>query len=399
MPQIKHTFLSFLFLFITHSVLAQGEVDERPMLFKMKGLEVVTKDSSFYANFRFRMQNRMGFYTKGGDDLGISEWDARVRRLRLRVDGYVLSPKIGYSIQLAFTRSDQDFDNTGIANIVRDAVVFYHFTDKFYIAFGQNKLPGNRQRVNSSGQLQFVDRSIVNGIFTVDRDFGLKAYYNNTIADMPYRVKAAITTGEGRSVNGTDNGLAYTGRVEILPLGLFKNDGDYSEGDLEREETPKLAIGGGYSYNVKTNRTGGQLGKELYAQRDMGTAIFDIIFKYNGWAYQSEFLKRRSVNPLTFNTANDVRYVYAGWGNNNQVSYLFKNNIETAFRYSIVQPEHQTSIYENRKEVAEAGLSKYFRNHRIKAQFNLNYNTEEGDWNIHNTNNYWGALFQVELGI
>lgn len=396
---MQKIFLSILFLFASIGAFAQGEVDERPMIFKMKGLEMATKDSSFYANFRFRMQNRLGFTTNGGDDFGISEIDARVRRLRMRVDGYVLSPKIGYSIQLAFTRSDQDVDNTGIANIVRDAVIFYHFTDKFYIAFGQNKLPGNRQRVNSSGQLQFADRSIVNGIFTVDRDFGLKAYYDNKLGSVPFRLKGAITTGEGRSVNETDNGLAYTGRVEFLPFGLFKNDGDYSEGDQEREQTPKLAIGGGYSYNAKTNRTGGQLGKELYAAKDMGTAIFDLIFKYNGWAYQNEYMKRSSDDPLSFNAEGDVRYVYAGWGNNQQLSYLFKNNFETAFRYSIVQPEHQTSIYENRREVLEAGITKYLRNHRIKAQFNLNYNTEEGDFSFKSKNNYWGALFQVELGI
>lgn len=378
---------------------AQGEIDERAMIFKMKGLEVATKDSSFYANFRFRMQNRIGAYTNGGNDFGISEFDARVRRLRLRADGYVLSPKLGYSIQLAFTRSDQDFDNTGIANIVRDAVVFYHFTDNFYIAFGQNKLPGNRQRVNSSGQLQFAERSIVNGAFTVDRDFGLKAYYNNKIGSVPYRLKGAISTGEGRSVNDSDNGLAYTGRAEILPLGLFKNEGDYSEGDLEREETPKLAIGAGYSYNVRTNRTGGQLGKDLYAARDMGTAMLDLIFKYNGWAFQSEYMSRDSDDPLTFNEDGDVRYIYNGWGINNQVSYIFKSDFETAFRYSLLQPEDETVRYERKTEVLELGLSRYLRSHRIKAQFNLNYNTQDGNMDIQNKNNYWGALFQIELGI
>lgn len=394
--RILFVLLSF---FCYHSVFSQGEIDERAMIFKMNGLEVATKDSSFYANFRFRMQNRIGAYTNGGDDFGISEFDARVRRLRLRADGYVLSPKLGYSIQLAFTRSDQDFDNTGIANIVRDAVVFYHFTDNFYIAFGQNKLPGNRQRVNSSGQLQFAERSIVNGAFTVDRDFGLKAYYNNNIGSVPYRLKAAISTGEGRSVNNSDNGLAYTGRLEILPLGLFKNEGDYSEGDLEREEKPKLAFGAGYSYNVRTNRSGGQLGKDLYAARDMGIAMFDLMFKYNGWAFQSEYMNRDSDDPLTFNEEGDVRYIYNGWGINNQVSYIFKSNFETAFRYSLLQPEDETVDYERRTEVLELGLSKYLRNHRIKAQFNLNYNTEDGKMDIHDRDNYWGALFQVELGI
>jgi len=399
MSRLKYPFVLIIFLLSCSFAFAQGEIDERAMIFKMKGLEVATKDSSFYANFRFRMQNRIGAYTNGGDDFGISEFDARVRRLRLRADGYVLSPKLGYSIQLAFTRSDQDFDNTGIANIVRDAVVFYHFTDNFYIAFGQNKLPGNRQRVNSSGQLQFAERSIVNGAFTVDRDFGLKAYYDNKIGSVPYRLKGAISTGEGRSVNDSDNGLAYTGRAEILPLGLFKNEGDYSEGDLEREETPKLAIGAGYSYNVRTNRTGGQLGKDLYAARDMGTAMLDLIFKYNGWAFQSEYMSRDSDNPLTFSEDGDVRYIYNGWGLNNQVSYLFKSNLETAFRYSLLQPEDETVRYEHRTEVLELGVSKYLRSHRIKAQFNLNYNTQDGKMDIQDKNNYWGALFQVELGI
>ena len=399
MSELKYSFILLISLLSFSFAFAQGEIDERAMIFKMKGLEVATKDSSFYANFRFRMQNRIGAYTNGGDDFGISEFDARVRRLRLRADGYVLSPKLGYSIQLAFTRSDQDFDNTGIANIVRDAVVFYHFTDNFYVAFGQNKLPGNRQRVNSSGQLQFVERSIVNGAFTVDRDFGLKAYYNNKIGSVPYRLKGAISTGEGRSVNDSDNGLAYTGRAEILPLGLFKNEGDYSEGDLEREETPKLAIGAGYSYNVRTNRTGGQLGKDLYAARDIGTAMLDLIFKYNGWAFQSEYMSRDSDDPLTFSEDGDVRYVYNGWGINNQISYIFRSNFETAFRYSLLQPEDETVRYERKTEVLELGLSKYLRSHRIKAQFNLNYNTEDGKMNVQDRDNYWGALFQIELGI
>lgn len=399
MSKFKYIFTSLVACLSFSSAFSQGEIDERAMIFKMKGLEVATQDSSFYANFRFRMQNRIGAYTNGGDDFGISEFDARVRRLRLRADGFVLSPKLGYSIQLAFTRSDQDFDNTGIANIVRDAVVFYHFTDNFYIAFGQNKLPGNRQRVNSSGQLQFAERSIVNGAFTVDRDFGLKAYYDNKIGSVPYRVKGAISTGEGRSVNNSDNGLAYTGRLEVLPLGLFKNEGDYSEGDLEREETPKLAIGGGYSYNVRTNRTGGQLGTDLYANRDMGTAMLDLIFKYNGWAFQSEYMSRNSDDPLTFNEEGDVSYIYNGWGINNQVSYIFRNNFETAFRYSLLQPEDETVRYERRTEVLELGLSKYLRSHRIKAQFNLNYNTQDGNMAVRDGDNYWGALFQIELGI
>src|SRR5690606_18954440 len=236
------------------------ERDDRATILNFKGIQYMSNDSLFYTNFRFRMQNRLGF-NNVLDNEHNDKFDARIRRLRLRMDGYIYTPKISYSIQLAFTRSDQDFDDTGIANIVRDAVIFYNFSDDFYISFGQNKLPGNRQRVNSSGQLQFADRSLVNSNFTLDRDFGVSFNLSKQIGEIPINAKAAISTGEGRAASGTDNGLAYTGRVEFLPFGNFTNDGDYSEGDIEREETPKLSIGGGYSYNDRTTREGGQLGR------------------------------------------------------------------------------------------------------------------------------------------
>lgn len=376
---------------------AQTEVDERSMQFK--GLKYTSKDSLFFINFRFRMQNRMGFVTEDAEDLGIREWDTRVRRLRLRGDGYILGEKLAYSVQLSFSRGDQDADNTGVANIVRDAVIFYHFTDNFYVAFGQNKLPGNRQRVNSSGQLQFADRSIVNSALTIDRDFGLKAYYTNKLGNAVYQLKGAISTGEGRSVNTTDKGLAYTGRVEFLPFGSFTNDGDYSEGDLEREQKPKLSLAGGYSYNKATTNTGGQLGKDLFSPVDMKTFMLDAIFKYNGWAYAAEFIKRDVNNPLTYNSDGDLSYAYEGHGLNNQFSYIFKNNIETAFRYSYLIPSKRIANFEDTREVYELGLTKYLKGHKVKAQLNLSYNVGNQNHSLSNDKNYWGTMFQIELGI
>jgi hypothetical protein len=41
------------------------------------------------------------------------------------------------------------------------------------VGFGQTKLPGNNQRVVSSGSLEFTDRTINNSRFNIDRDFGL----------------------------------------------------------------------------------------------------------------------------------------------------------------------------------------------------------------------------------
>ena len=383
-------------LFINQQAQAQ-ETDERSMRFN--GVEYKSKDSLFYINFRFRMQNRLGFTTRNADDFEIEEWDARIRRLRLRGDGYILGEKLAYSFQLSFSRGDQDFDNTGIANIVRDAVVFYHFNKNFYIALGQNKLPGNRQRVNSSGQLQFADRSIVNAALTVDRDFGLKAYYSNKIGEAVYHIKGAVSTGEGRSVNTTDKGLAYTGRLEFLPFGNFSKGGDYSEGDLEREQSVKLSLAGGYSFNKGTTNSGGQLGKDLYNGVDMGTLMLDAIVKYNGWAYAVEYIERDVDNPFTYNVDNELSYAYEGRGFNQQASYIFKNDFETAFRYSNLKPSSSLSSLENTKEVFELGLTKYLRGHKVKAQVNVSYNVNNERYSFQNNGNYWGTLFQLELGI
>ncbi|WP_437918938.1 porin [Sphingobacterium sp. LRF_L2] len=393
-------------LFLVASSFAQ-ERDDRATILNFKGIQYLSKDSLFYTNFRFRMQNRAGFSNViDGEDNG--KFDARIRRLRLRVDGYIYTPKVSYSIQLAFTRSDQDFDDTGVANIVRDAVVFYNFTPDFYISFGQNKLPGNRQRVNSSGQLQFADRSLVNNHFTLDRDFGVSFNLSKKIGDMPFNAKAAISTGEGRVAAGTDDGLAYTGRIEFLPLGKFTNDGDYSEGDLEREKTAKLSIGGGYSYNDRTTREGGQLGRYVKNPFTLKTSFADAIFKYQGFAYQIEYMRRDVDNPFNYvddklnqvdGPENEETYAYKGWGINQQTSYLLNKGYEMAARYTFAKPHQQIRSFEDQTEVIEIGLTKYVKAHRLKLQLNANYTLKNGDFQNTNQKNSWGGMLQVELGI
>lgn len=180
------------------AIYAQYESDERATIRFEEGLGFFAPDTSLGVNLRFRMQNLLMVTSESHQDLDISAIDARVRRLRLRFDGFIgKSKKLTYYLQLAFSREDQDWDNTHIPNIVRDAMVYYNFNPHFYIGLGQGKLPGNRQRIISSGQQQFLDRSLVNSIFNIDRDFGVFAYYSFGIIKIPVYLKTAITTGEG----------------------------------------------------------------------------------------------------------------------------------------------------------------------------------------------------------
>jgi phosphate-selective porin OprO and OprP len=369
-----------------------------------RGIEIMQPDSLYSLNLRFRVQNRAMYSTLSQSDFSMSEAEARVRRLRLRLEGFMYDPKLTYLVQLSFSRGDMDWDVrhnsilNNSPNVVRDAAMYYRPTSNWTFIFGQTKLPGNRQRVVSSGDLQFIDRSIVNAAFNVDRDFGFQAYYQNKFGNsFTYMLKTALTSGEGRNVVSTDRGLAYTGRVEVMPLGEFKNRGDYFEGDLEREESVKVSLAGGLSYNELARRTGGQIGRDLFQSRDMTTYIFDGLVKYRGFALYAEYMERMADNPVTTNEEGQTRSIYRGNGAMVQASYLLPSNYEIAGRYAYVTPEGQSVLLENREDVITAGVTKYLIKHRLKLQGNISYHTLTAP--ASNPRSNWVAGFQMELGI
>lgn len=401
-PLIRFSALVLFLFFVTigHSI-AQNESDERSLLEVSNGISV-SKDSLFRLNLRFRMQNqnRVGFRTESGEVLDIEQIDFRVRRMRVRLDGYVLNEKLQYYIQLGFTKSDLDLDAGDFAQPIRDAIIYYHPKPNLYFGFGQSKLPGNRERVISSGNLQFADRSIANGIFTLDRDFGFFAYYTlPTPGNSQYQMKGAISTGEGRNPSIGGRGLSYTGRVEYLPFGGFKNSGDYSEGDLDFESKPKLSFGMTYNWNENGTRSRGQLGSLLFENRDQQVFIVDAMFKYVGWGLLAEYFERDARNPITRNPQGEQTAVWVGNGTNFQVSKMVTRNAEFAIRYASVNPDNLVSDFEDRIEETILGFSRYLNGHRVKIQANLGYAWRDGVYLLSNTNNFWFSTFQVEFGI
>lgn len=388
-----------VFVWLYQPLFAQNETDEGALLEVEDGVSF-SRNSLFLLNLRFRMQNRFGFTTKAGNTIDVEQFEARVRRLRLRFDGYVLNPKFSYYIQLSFSKADQDLEQGDIPQTIRDAMFYYHATENLYFGFGQSKLPGNRQRVISSGNLQFTDRSIANAIFTLDRDFGFFAYYSLPISDGPiFNLKGSLTTGDGRNASAVNEGLAYTGRVEVLPFGDFLNSGDFSEGDLEFESTPKLSLALTMSTNQKASRTGGQLGSELYEFRDLHGLIADMMFKYQGWMLSSEYMQRHVDNPFTQNAEGDIRYIITGWGWNTQLSCMISPKAELAFRYTSVNPDDVLNAYERRIEESTLGSTYYLNGHRIKVQGNLTYRWYDTNAELSHQNNRWAAMFQIEFGI
>jgi phosphate-selective porin OprO and OprP len=365
-----------------------------------KGIGMTSPDSLFQMNIRFRMQNRVTYLENDGES---GAYDGQIRRLRLRLDGYVGNPKFLYAIQLSFAPGDVGEIKEGEnINIIRDAVVFYRPNKHWNISFGQTKLPGNRQRVNSSGGLQLTDRTINNAKFTIDRDFGFQIHNMNEYKDkFSYNLKAAFSTGEGRNVTGkADNGVAVTGKVEVLPFGAFAKDGTYFEGDVIREKKPKLMLSGAFQQNNHARRTQGQLGNDLFETRTMKSVLLDGMFKYNGWAAMASYMSRTTnENAVTFNPDDltESNYAFVGNGFDYQLSYNTKKNYEFIGRYSIQKVGNDIETKAPNTKQYSFGVTKYIWEHTFKLQGEINYDTL--DFYNGTSKNNWYVRFQVEIGI
>jgi hypothetical protein len=277
--------------------------------------------------------------------------------------------------------------NNSASNIILDAVIKYKLNSHWDFWFGQTKLPGNRERVVSSANLQLVDRSRVNSLFNIDRDAGVMMHgsYGDEFILKP---KFAITMGEGRNITKNSyGGLSYTGRLECLPLGKFEGKkADYVLSDLDRQSKPKVALGVTYNYNSGAARQGGQLGNfvtdnttEEIASNNLQVVFADAIFKYNGWSSLIEYANKWGDEKFDENAIDNL--YTTGWGISGQVGYLFQSNWEIAGRYTKTSPDNVEYSSIKERDDYTLGLSKYIVGHSLKIQSDISYyyNNHEAD--------------------
>lgn len=355
-------------------------------------IDFTAKDSSFSVNFAPRIQFRSETdWSFNGDDLGDPQQNFQIRRARLKFKGFAFDPKLKYKIELGLSNRDISGANQFNRNTPRyilDAVIMWNFYENFELWAGQTKLPGNIERVISSGDLQFIDRSILNSRFNIDRDIGIQLRHKtNWGSDFVTREKFALSQGEGRNVTeGNLGGLQYTARMEFLPFGEFQSKGDYSAADLKREQKPKLMVGVTYDFNDNAVKTRSNLGSYMFLENgqlyetDITTAFVDGMFKYQGFSLMGEYAYREADEPVARQQGeNDPTgdIVLTGNAINLQAGYLFKNNYEIAARYTSNDYEPITGA-EDQNEYT-LGVSKYLVGHKLKIQSDLSYDTRDGE--------------------
>jgi hypothetical protein len=390
--------LSFSVLLLSFSIFTMAQETNAPKF--GKGLfNLVGQDSTW----TMKVGTRMQFLAITNFEDGASpESNFLVRRARLKFDGYAFSPKLKYKMELGLSNRDISGASEFTSNAPRyilDAVIKYNFAPGFELWFGQTKLPGNIERVISSGNLQQVDRSLLNSRFNIDRDMGIQLRHKSKLSDtFVMREIFSIAQGEGRNItSGNLGGHQYTGRLEFLPLGEFKSKGDYSGSDLKREEKPKLMLAVTYDHNNNAVKNRSNQGSYMetdngFYETNINTLFIDFMFKHKGFSLMGEYADRDADDPIAKNSDGTLTgdEVQVGTGLNLQAGYLFDSNWEISGRYTGIDLD-KTITGKDAENQYTFGVSRFIVGHKLKIQSDISL------LQVDNANDNWMYRLQFDI--
>lgn len=348
-----------------------------------KGVEFESVDERHKIQMRLRAQMRYTFQHESEADPASTQ-AFQIRRARVQFKGNYFGKHNKYKFELAISPRDIGLDR-GDGTLSKSPLLDWYFDfdylKSFTIRVGQQKIPFSRQRVISSGNLQLVDRSIVNKEFTLDRDIGIDARSKDFMGWGWLRYYLGVYTGEGHSsFEQGDFGMNYLARVEVLPFGMFK---DYNEADHARLVHPRLSIGATYAFLDEGKRTRGITGS---VPDDGGTTDYhnlevDFMFKWVGWSVFGEAFYRTGTrnpgslrdddgDPILDDAGDPITITLPrnGFGYMLQSGFMIpRTKLELAGRFAQVQGTgNATSL--GRKDEIGGGPSYYFARHPFKLQ-------------------------------
>lgn len=319
-------------------LLPEGSLAQTPKVSHgSKGVEFATGDGRFLLQFQPRLQFRYSSETFGDTVMSGRYTEGstfEVNRARLKIGGHAFRPELTYYLEYELQ-----------GNALLDFRVQYPLASWMNVKVGQWKYQYSRERIISSGKQQILDRSIVNTMFTIDRQQGVSLYgraAGSGLADFSYWL--TIGTGTGRAGPANDDSYPLVmGRLQWNPLG---EPVDFSGSDLDIREEPSLlvALAGVTNQSPYTRFStsgGGQLaGFEpgQPGQYRVDQWLGETAFKYRGVAWQQEFHWKRIDDRVT----GDVTTLR---GNYMQVGSLLgalssslPEQLEIAFRHAFYDP-------------------------------------------------------------
>lgn len=344
---------------------------------------VLSDDKSLFSlsiqnRIQFRYANPFDSDPRSVNDLEQELSSFMIRRARTKLNGHAYWPWLKYYLQYDW--------KDPILRDLRLTVDKYPWAN-FWV--GRGKVIYNDERLTSSGKQQFVNRSIVNDIFTVDRQEGVQLFGNlfpDTGYDMSYAT--GVFTGLGVGERGNDDlEMMYTGRLQWNILG---GEMAFSQSDLEVHETPALSMAIAAATNQSRCTTfatsqnscrslpGWQMGEA--GQYRLNQMMEEIRFKWQGLAIKHELHGKAVTNTLNKGDDNTTHLlgglIQAGYFPHLLWSFVPKE-LEVAARYAFVDPN---TARPRDLQHEFSGVINYFLNgHANKLSLQLSHLSIEND--------------------
>lgn len=336
-----------------------------------KGLTVALPEEELSVQLRARIQLRASVWSDAKTGLQREPAnDVGVRRARLVMQGSFKDWAL--YLQLSYSNRDTEPD---LRIPLRDAYVTYRRWRDVQIRVGQMKVPFDRQFMASSSTLQFVDRSAAVSEFHLNRDTGA-VLFSDDVMGLGKRLAywVGIFGGEGPNRLSTEPGTLVSARMEVRPFGGFD---DLVEGDIERHNHPRVAVGAGVAFNRRSNRqrsTHGGLfttGRTAYVHTNV-----DAVIKWHGASVAGQVLCRlaeRDVLEKQANGETKQEFTRSGCGWFVQGGLMLAPRVEAALRASEVLPVPAQSKALPRNRELGAALNTYVYGHSVKLQADYSY--------------------------
>jgi len=332
--------------------------------FKMgDGFFISTQDKSSELRIRSMAQMR-GTFSFGGDEA--AEFSAR--GVRILLEGKTLDRRLVFVVHTSL--GPDEFDG---GSGLLDAWVSWRFGRDATLRVGQQRILFDKASAIRRLGLLGVTRENFSHEFGLLRDVGVSLFSDDLFGQnelLAYRI--GLYGGQGRNRFSLSRaGFLAMARLTLRPFGFFD---DTVDGDVERLDRHRLAVGISAAYDNNLSRTGGHLSPH-FNNRAFPTTMdayywnVDAMYKWKGLYLAGQYTRRTTSRAFVENNTERV-WGRAGHGYVLKASGMLTNHWELLGRFSQQFGIGQTDpalLNEPRSEFA-VGLNCYFIGHALKAQ-------------------------------
>jgi hypothetical protein len=317
------------------------------------GFFIKSGDTKLAATGFMQFRYYMNFRDEAGDNDDLTN-GFTTRRTRVSVLGNLTK-------ELSFRVDADAAASTGNVGTTADVWVDYKLDDNWSLKLGQFKPPLLKEELVGDPNQQFVERSVVNAVFTGSRTEGLQLAYKGDSFRGWVMLNDGLKASNTNFISETESDFGLTGRVEFMWAG-----DDWKRFDRLsswRENEYAGTIGAAVHY---------QDGGETSGTTDQSVLVYtiDSLTQGNGWNIYVAGVGRNT-EPASGDSFDDFGVLVQG-------GLFVSDQTELFARYAFVSPDDNRVNGNDFNEIG-AGVGYYFFPKSTAAKFTADVNLSLDD--------------------